>query len=113
MGIDEVEALAHEGLFVVEDHTVQVDEGLRVDKHADVLEVEDAVTVAGLGVETDIVGEPGAASALNAETQAAFGGRDALLGHGDADALEGAIRHLDSLLRGSLIFGIQYCQMFC
>ena len=35
MGVDEVEALAHEGFFVVEDHAAEVDEALGVDEDAD------------------------------------------------------------------------------
>jgi hypothetical protein len=33
--VDEVEALAHEGLLVVEDHAAEVDEALGVDEDAD------------------------------------------------------------------------------
>ena len=63
VGVDEVEALAHEGLFVVEDHAAEVDEALGVDEDADrgrvggvvasmsLGEGVDAVALAGLGVE--------------------------------------------------------------
>jgi len=112
VGVNEVEALAHQGLLIVEHHAVEVDEGLGVDEDADVFEVEDAVALARLRVEANVVGETGAAAALNAEAQAAFSGRDALLGHGDADALEGAVGQLDSLLRGSLVVGVEYVE-FC
>ncbi len=66
MGIDEVEALAHERLLVVENHAVEVDERLGIDEDADVVEVVDTVALAGLGVEADVVGESGATSALDA-----------------------------------------------
>ena len=60
----------------------------------------------GLGVETDIVREAGAAAAGDADAEAAGGGGDALLGHGDADALEGVFGDLDGLLgAGLLAFG--------
>jgi hypothetical protein len=36
VGVDEVEALAHEGLFEVEDHAGEVDEALGIDEDADV-----------------------------------------------------------------------------
>ena len=63
MGVDEVEALAHERFFVVEDHAGEVDEALGVDEEADrrgvgergvemrLGEGVDAVALAGLGVE--------------------------------------------------------------
>ena len=60
-------------------------------------EGEDAVALAGLGVEADVVAEAGAAAAGDAEAEAAGVGRDAFLGHGDADALEGADGELDGL----------------
>jgi hypothetical protein len=56
VGVDEVEALAHEGLFEVEDHAGEVDEALGVYEDADggvggVVEDEGAVALAGLGVK--------------------------------------------------------------
>src|ERR1019366_296984 len=89
VGIDEVEALAHEGLFVVEDHAAEVDEAFGVDEDADgrqgvgrrrgwgrlgqggLGEGVDAVAVAGLGVEADVVAEAGAAASADAEAEAA------------------------------------------
>src|ERR1035438_10423089 len=74
VGVDEVEALAHEGFFVVEDHAAEVDETLGVDEDADgggvgggrvemrLREGVDAVALAGLGVEADVVAEAGAAA---------------------------------------------------
>ena len=59
----------------------------------------DAVALAGLGVEADVVAEAGAAAAGDAEAQAAGVGGDVLLGHGDANALEGAEGELDALGR--------------
>src|ERR1700752_302223 len=91
VGIDEVESLAHEGFLVVEDHASEIDEGLGINEHADIFEVEDAVALARLRVEADVVRKAGAASSLDAETQAAFGGRDPLFGQGDADALDSAV----------------------
>ncbi len=66
-------------------------------------EDEGAVALAGLGVEADVVAEAGAAAALDADAQAAGVGRDAFLGHGDADALEGVLGDLDGLLGAGLL----------
>jgi len=115
--VDEVEALAHEGLFVVEDHAGEVDEALGVDEEADrgcvgergiemsLGEGVDAVALAGLGVELDGVAEAGAAASGDADAEAAGRGGDALLGHGDADAFEGAEGDLDAFDRACFAFG--------
>jgi hypothetical protein len=107
VGIDEVEALAHEGFFVVEDHAAEVDKAFGVDEDADgggfgearvevgLGEGVDAVALAGLGVELDVVAEARAAASGDAEAETAGVGRDALFGHGDADALEGSEGDLD------------------
>src|SRR5580704_3898013 len=55
--IHEDEALLHERLLIIEDHAVQVDERLRIDKNADVVELKDAVAFARLRVETDVVAQ--------------------------------------------------------
>ena len=67
VGIDEIEALLHQRLLVVEGHAVQVDEALGVDEEADAVELVDAVAFARAGVELDAVREARAASAENAE----------------------------------------------
>src|ERR1700761_6773237 len=111
VGIDEVEALPHQRLLIVEDHAVQVDKGLGIDKDADIAELVDAIPLPRLRVETDVIGKPGATAARDAKTQTTLGGRNALLGHGDANALNRALGHLDSLLLGSLVFGVQNCKL--
>jgi hypothetical protein len=109
VGVDEVEALAHQRLLVVEDHAVEVDEALGVDEDADgrgvgeggvkvsLGEGVDAVALAGLGVELDVVAEAGATAAGDAHSEASGVGGDVLLGHGDANALQRAQRNLDAL----------------
>ena len=57
MGIDEVEALTHQRLFVIEDHAVQVDERLRIDEDANVIELIDAVALSRLRIEADVIRE--------------------------------------------------------
>src|SRR6201993_2059390 len=116
VGVDEVEALAHEGFFEVEDHSGEVEEALGVDEESDRRGVSwvaggfdacsvdvDAVALAGLRVEADGVAESGAASSLDAYPEAALLGRDAFLGHCDADALEGVFGDLDSGLSARLL----------
>src|SRR5450756_1106619 len=105
VGVDEVEALAHEGLFEVQHHAGEIDEALGVDEDANglrgcVVEDEGAVALAGLGVETDVIAEAGATAALDAETQTALFGRDVLLGHGGANALERLRGEADTFDRG-------------
>src|ERR1035438_8181889 len=69
-------------------------------------EGEDAVALARLGVETDVVAEAGAAATGDAEAQTTGVRSDALLGHGRADALEGADGELDALGIGGLRVGV-------
>src|SRR5271154_1346387 len=69
VGIDEVEALQHQGLFVIENHAVQIDERLRIDKDTDVVELVNPVALPGLGVEPNVIREPRAPSAGNAEAK--------------------------------------------
>ncbi len=113
--IDEVEALTHEALFIVEHHACQIEEGLRVNEDPHRLgsagivrglqtraEDEDAVALAGLRVKADVVAQPRAAAALNAEAQAASVRRDAFLGQRNANALQRVLGDLDSVLRVGL-----------
>src|SRR6202020_3665517 len=56
VGVDKVEALAHQRLFVVQHHAVQVDEGLRIAKDAAVRSVwVGRVPLPGLGIEENAV----------------------------------------------------------
>src|SRR5207237_6977385 len=60
IGIDEVEALTHQRLFIIQDHAVQVDEALRVNEQLYAIELIHAVALAGLGVKANVVAQPGA-----------------------------------------------------
>ena len=94
MGVDEVEALAHEGFFEVEDHAVEIDEALWVDEDTDrrgfcqrrvevrLSEGVNAVALAGLSVELDVVAEAGAAASGDAEAEATGVGGDVLFAGG-------------------------------
>ena len=55
LGIHKDEALLHQRFLIVQDHTVQVDERLRVHKDTHVAELENAVAFAWLSVEADVV----------------------------------------------------------
>jgi len=116
VGVDEVEALPHQRLFKVQHHAGEIEEALGVDEEADGFraagvvggfesgaEDEGAITLAGLGVEADVVAEAAATAALDADTQAAGIGRDAFLGHRDADAFEGVLGDFDGGLRAGLL----------
>ena len=74
MRIDEVEALPHQRLFVVEDHAMKVDKRLGIDKDANIFEVVHAIALARLRVKTNVVRKPGAAPALDAEAKSPLGG---------------------------------------
>ena len=60
---------------------MQIDERLRIDEHAHIVKLEDAVAFARLRVEADVVAQPGTAAALHAQAQAALLGRNAFLRH--------------------------------
>jgi len=100
VGIDEVEALAHKGLFEVEDHAVQVDEALGIDKDADtfavLLKLPHAVAFPGPGVEADGVAQAGAAAASHAQPQTSVGARDAFFVHSGTDAADRLFGHGDA-----------------
>jgi hypothetical protein len=106
--IDEVEALAHQGFFVIEHHAVQLEERLLIDEDADVVELVDTIAFAWLRVKANVVGESGAAAALDAETQAALLRRNILLRHGDTDALQRTLGDLHAFLRGCNVVGLEY-----
>ena len=87
----EHEALAHERLLV-QRHAVQVQERLGIDEYADIAELENAVALAGLGVELNRVAQARAAAALHAQAQAALGA-DALLGRPERILAWSFLRH--------------------
>src|SRR5450755_1723960 len=70
--IHEHEALLHQGFLIIERHSVQIDERLRVDEDAHVTVLKYAVALARLRIEADVVAEPGAAAPLNAQAKAAL-----------------------------------------
>src|SRR5579864_1880562 len=70
--IHEYEALLHQRFLIIQDHAVQVDERLGIDKDSHITELEDAVALARLRIETDVVAQAGTSSALHAEAQAAL-----------------------------------------
>ena len=93
------EALLHQRFLIVQGHAVQIDERLRVHEHAHVAELEDAVTIAGLRIEADVVAQARTSSALYAQAQAALLRRHAFLGHGDAHLGQGFLGHEDAFGR--------------
>src|SRR5580700_5500710 len=54
LGIHEDESLLHQRFLVIEDHAVQIDERLRIDKNAHIPVLKDAVAFARLRVEADV-----------------------------------------------------------
>src|SRR5580704_11857253 len=98
MRIDEVEALPHQCLFVVENHAVQVDERLGIHKDADIFKVVDAIPFARLRVEPNVIGQTRTAAALNAKAEPPLLRGDSFFGHGYANPLQSALRNLDALL---------------
>jgi hypothetical protein len=107
MRIDEVEALPHQRLFVVENHAVQVDKRLGVDEDANIFKVVHTIPFTRLRVETNVIGETRTAAALDAQTEAPLFRGDSFFGHGYANPLQGTIRYLDALLIRRGIFRIE------
>src|SRR5215472_13759377 len=95
----EHEALMHQGLFVVENHSMQVDERFRIDEYSHVVELKNAIAFTRMRIEADVVAEPRTSAALHAQSQAAFRRRNVLFGHGGANAHQGFVRYLDALRR--------------
>src|SRR4051812_29318083 len=94
--VDEVEALLHQRLFVVQHHAVQVDEALRVHEQAHTIELIHAVALTRLRIEADVVAQSAASAALYAHAKSALFRRNILLRHGYADLLQRALRHLNA-----------------
>src|SRR5438067_7579949 len=108
--INEVEALPHQRLLVVEDHAVQIDEALRI--HEDPVcrrigrrlgiemllrEAEHAIALTRLAIETDVVAEPGAAAARNAKPKPPGSGLNVLLSHRRPNPLQSPQSYADAL----------------
>src|SRR3954471_4158243 len=55
--VDEHEALLHERFLIIERQAGEIDERLRVNEDADIAELEDAVALARLRVELDLVAQ--------------------------------------------------------
>ncbi len=66
MWVNEVEALPHQRLFVVENHAVEVDKRLGVDEDANVFKVVNTVPFARLRIEPYVVGQTGTTATLDA-----------------------------------------------
>src|ERR1039457_6790374 len=95
--IDKVESLPHQRLLVIERHAVQIEKRLGIDEHTHAVELIDAVALAWPRIELDGIRKSRAAAAHHAQPQAALFGRNAFLGHRSANALDGALRHLQAL----------------
>src|SRR5215831_4720370 len=104
--VHENEALLHQRLLVVEGHAVQINERLGIDKHPYVAELKNPITFPRLRVEADVVAEARTTAALDAKTQTAQLGRNALFDHRATDLGDGLVRHRDSLRGGGgRVFG--------
>src|SRR5260370_7677587 len=76
MWVDEVEALPHQRLFVVENHAMEVDKRLGVDEDANVFKVVNTIPFAMLRIEPYVVGETRTSAALDAQTEPPRSGED-------------------------------------
>src|ERR1700752_1447372 len=97
LGIHEDESLLHQRFLIIQDHAVQINERLRVDEHAHVVELKDAIAFARLRVETDVIAETRTATTLHAKAQSALLGRNAFLGHRAAYLNQGFVSDLNAL----------------
>src|SRR5215469_10536203 len=75
------ESLLHQRFLIIQGHTVQVDERLRINKDPHVAELKDAVAFARLRVETDVIAQPRAATTLHPKAQSPLLRRNAFLSH--------------------------------
>src|SRR6202012_732158 len=98
MGIDEVESLPHQRLFVVENHAVKVDKRLWIDKDANLFKVVHTIAFSRLRVEANVVRKTGATTALDTQTKSPLFRGDPFFGHSDTNPLQGALGHLNALL---------------
>ena len=107
MRINEIEALPHQRLFVIENHAVEVDKRFGIDEDTNILKVVHAIAFSGLRVEANVIGETGAAPALNALAESPLCRGNSFFGHGRANPLQGALRDLDALLIRRCVFRIE------
>src|SRR5438876_4598367 len=63
--VHENESLLHQGLVVVQRHSVQIDKRFRIYKDPNIAELKNAVTFARLRIEANVVTQTGASSALH------------------------------------------------
>src|SRR6266436_9371634 len=77
----EHESLLHQGLAVIENHPVQVDERLRVHKNPDVSELKHTVALARLRIESYVVTQARASAALHAQPKPTLLRRNIFLYH--------------------------------
>src|ERR1700691_2525856 len=99
VGILEDEPLAHQRFFVLENRTIEIEQTLWIHEDAGPVLFKNLVAIASLGVQAHGVGQARAASALNAHTQAALFGRDAIFFEQRADFLGGTLGEMN---RGSI-----------
>ena len=75
---------------------MQVDERFRIDEHAHVAELKNAVALPRLRVEPNVIAQPGTSAALHAEAQSALLRRDALLHDCSSDLGQSFVRDLNA-----------------
>src|SRR5689334_8909156 len=83
-------------VFPVERHPVQKHHALRVDENLDVLELEDIVVGTGLGVELELITQPGTTATQHAQTKTSG---DALLRESLADFRHGFGSYVNHIWR--------------
>jgi len=107
MGIDEVESLPHQRFFVVENHAVEIDKRLWIDKDADFFKVVHTIAFSRLRVEANVVRKTRAATALDAQTKSPLLRGDPFFGHSDSNPFQGALGDLDALLIRCCVFRVE------
>src|SRR6267143_1524613 len=95
----EHETLLHQGFAVIENHPVQIDEGLRVHKNPDISELKHAIPLARLRIKPYVVTQARASAALHAQAKPTLLWRNVFFHHRRADSLERVVGHLDALGR--------------
>src|SRR5208283_4606612 len=101
----EHEPLVHQGLLVIQNHAVQINERLRIDEDANVFELKNTIAFARLRVEADVVTQSGTATTLDTQAKPAFGRRDIFFRQRRTDTSYRLLGHLDTVGGGGGRFG--------
>lgn len=100
MRIYKDKALLHQRFLIIQSHSVQINERFWINKDADIPKLKNAVALARLRIEANVIAQARAAATLHAQTQSALLGRNTLLGHSRTNLRDRLFCDRDSSCRG-------------